>query len=361
MKQYICLASAPWQSIPTRTQQLMARLKDAQILYFEPPASREHRTDKKPGRRVRPNLTVYTLPPILDVEERHTYLFRRNQNKLARYIEQTMRRHRFRDPLLWCTCPWQVHLLDYLPYRGLVYDCDREWTHFPLRWESDLALEADVIFAASLGLVDRLAPCSDNIALIPNGANYAMFSQGSTQCPPELQGLNCPVLGYAGTIWRDLSLAPVQQAARTHPSCAFLLIGRVEENPLVPVLQSLPNVAFLGLKSPVELPDYLNHFDVCLNLPRMGRPKDDVLSSRVYEYLSTGNPIVSMLHKEQVECFPDVIYNAYSPKEFAQLCTHALSEVGDWARRRRQDYGAANSWSCRAEEITRILETIGLG
>lgn len=59
MNQYVCLASAPWQAVPTRTQQLMTRLKGAQVLYFEPPGRRW----RKPGRKLRPGLTVYTLPP----------------------------------------------------------------------------------------------------------------------------------------------------------------------------------------------------------------------------------------------------------------------------------------------------------
>ena len=36
MKQILCLAHAPWRARPDRTQQLLARLGDAQILFFEP-------------------------------------------------------------------------------------------------------------------------------------------------------------------------------------------------------------------------------------------------------------------------------------------------------------------------------------
>ena len=46
MKQILCLSSQPWSTIPTRTQHLMTRLKDAKILFLEPP-SRDYR---KPGR-----------------------------------------------------------------------------------------------------------------------------------------------------------------------------------------------------------------------------------------------------------------------------------------------------------------------
>lgn len=360
MKQYVCLASAPWQGIPTRTQQLMARLKDAQVLYFEPPANFGSRRRPKNGWRVRPGLTVYTLPSILEFEERHTYLFRHTQSKLARFIEYTIHRHRFRDPVLWCTCPSQVHLLDFLSYRGLIYDCDQEWNRFPLRWESDLALASDVIFAASPNLIDRLSPCNDNIALLPNGANYSMFCREALPIPPELQSLNRPVLGYSGTVWPDLDLSPIRRAAVNRPDCIFLFVGRVEKNPLLHALQVLTNVAFLGEKPPADLPSYLNRFDVCLNLLRSRQLGNDILSPRIYEYLCTGKPIVSMLYEDQVEFFPDVIYNAHSIHEFTQLCNRALEEGWDWICQRRRAYGAANAWSSRASEVSRILETIGL-
>lgn len=360
MNQYLCLASEPWQGVPTRTQQLITRLRGAQVLYFEPPASPGSRDHKRPGRRVRPGLTVYTLPPAMEVDEQYSYFFRRRTNKLAHFIHRAMERHRFREPVLWCTCPDQVHLLDYLPRRALVYDCDREWTQFPLRWESDLALEADLIFAASQGLRDRLSPCSDNIALLPNGANFAMFQRPNREPPAELRGIQGPVLGYAGTIWRDLDLTPLIRAACAYPDCSFVVVGRRESNPLIRDLARLDNVALLGERSPAELPDYLGRFDVCLNLLRTRRGSGDVLSPRIYEYLSTGKPIVSMITPDQVEPFPDVIYNAHTPQEFSRLCGRALGEQGDWARQRRLDYGAAGAWSRRADQVVRILETIGL-
>lgn len=53
-----------------------------------------------------------------------------------------------------------------------------------------------------------------------------------------------------------------------------------------------------------EVPDWLFRCDVLLELLREDRPDSDVISGRLYEYLSTGKPIVSMLWPEQVEIFP---------------------------------------------------------
>ena len=90
-----------------------------------------------------------------------------------------------------------------------------------------------------------------------------------------------------------------------------------------------------------EVPDWLFRCDVLLELLREDRPDSDVISGRLYEYLSTGKPIVSMLWPEQVEIFPDVVYGAHDEREFLTLCQHALEEAPGFVSQRRQSYGAA--------------------
>lgn len=187
-----------------------------------------------------------------------------------------------------------------------------------------------------------------------------MFTRPPAELPPELRGLSSPILGYTGTLWRDLDLAPVLYAAQAMPACTFVFLGRREKNPMAELLERLPNVRLLERRAPVEVPDYLARFDVCLNLLRRSEQGNDVVPCRIYEYLSSGKPVVSMLFPEQVEHFPDVVYGAHSPEEFAALCRRALAETGDWAKNRRREHGAAAAWSARANEVTRILGTTGL-
>ena len=169
------------------------------------------------------------------------------------------------------------------------------------------------------------------------------------------------MLGYVGAIWRDLDLSPVWETARRHREWAFVFLGRtMGEHAMFRALKALPNVAFLGWKSPVDLPDYLSRFDVCLNLYRRSEIGTDIIQQRLYEYLSTGKPIVSMLWEDQVEPFPDVVYGAHTHAEFAHMCATALQERGDWASKRRLEYGRAAAWSARAEELCRVLSAIGL-
>lgn len=360
MKQILCLADEPWSSVPGRTQQLVSRLRDTQVLYFEPAGGRRDRRLPGKGRRVRPNVTVYTLPPrLLEAPEQFKTLFRAGQRRTAAYLTARAEKHRFREPLLWTTRPEQVHLLDFLSYGGLVYDCDRVFDDLPPQWEGSLAQAADVVFAASPHLVRRLAPCSGNIALLPNGVNYPLFSADVERRDP-LPQVRGPVLGWAGTVRDDLDLDPLLYAARSRPDWSFLLLGRVEEGRLPRAIWRQSNILCHGACPVDEVPDWLYRCDVLLELLREDRPYDGVVSPRLYEYLSTGKPVVSMLWPDQVEPFPDVVYAAHDEPEFLTMCQHALEEAEGFVTQRRMDYGAAAAWPLRAGEVARILSTAGL-
>jgi len=362
VKQILCLSNQPWSSSPGRTQQLLSRLRDTQILYFSPAADRRDHSWRESGKKVRPNVTVYTLPPLLlGVGERFGPLFRAEHRRQSAFVREKAARHRFSSPLLWVTSPEHVHMLDELSYDGLVYDCDREWSAFPPHWEGTLAHAADVVFAASPLLAEQLSPCSSNIVLLPNGVNYPLFSgQGGTDSGRLLSQVRGPVFGWAGTITPELDLSPILAAAREYPEWTFLLLGRREGNPLMTRLQSLPNVRFAGPCPLSEVPDWLFRCDVLVDVLHQDRSDDGVVSARLYEYLSTGKPVVSMLWPDQVELFPDVVYGSYTEGEFISMCLSALEEAPGFVSQRRRAHGKSAAWSARAGEVSRILTTAGL-
>ena len=360
MRQIVCLAAQPWSATPTRTQQLMTRMKDAEVLYFEPPAPRGSRGWKEPGRKLRPGLIAYTLPPELTQDAALQLLNRISAGRTTRFLQSRLEKHRFREPLLWCASPAGAQYLDDIAYRGLVYDCYRAWPGYPERWESELAAEADVCFAASPDLCRHLEPCNANVTLLPFGCSYPMFAKDGLPRPQTLQGVRGPILGFVGTLWPDLDLSPLCHILETHLDCTLVLVGEDRGCRQLPELLEYPNVLAVGPASPVDMPDYLGAFDVCLYLLRHSELQDDVIHARMFELLSSGKPIVAMLKPDQVEHFPDVVYGAHTPAEVALLCSRALAETGTWAREGRREYGKAAAWSRRAEDVNRILESIGL-
>lgn len=354
MKQLLCLSHIPWQARPNRTQQLLARMNDVQILFFEPAVPR-NKPQPEQGRQMRSHITVYTLPaPLLPG------LGQRSVSRAVDFISKTMSKHHFRDPVLWCTSPEQSVFMDRLACRGLVYDCHREWGEEFLDRESDLVCRAEVVFAASPGLVDRLSPCSDNIALLPNGVNHLMFSRDEFTAPPWLvRAAPGPVLGRVGDLNSHVELAPLLYAAHAQPSWTFVLMGRVTKG-IAARLSQYKNIVLTGPVNAVELPDHLNACRLLFDLLRTDRRGCDIVPSHIYEYLASGKPIVMMAEPEQVEPFPAVIYTAYDSAGFLRRCRRALEEEPGPVSARRREYAQLSSWANRAAEVTRILEATGL-
>lgn len=359
MKQILCLSHTPWQARPNRTQQLLTRLSEVQVLFFEP-APPKGTPMPEQGRRVRSHITVYTLPaPMLAGLDRGGAQ-RRSQGKAADFIQKTMARHGFREPVLWCTAPDQAVYLDRLAYRGLVYDCAQEWGEEFLDEESDLTMHAEVVFAASPGLIRRLSPCNDNIALLPNGVNPLMFNRDEFSPPPRVAALaGRTILGRVGDLTSKVDLEPLLHTAVAQPDWTFLLLGRVTK-PVFGKLKAYPNIVLTGPVNAVDLPDYLSVCTVLFDLLREDRLGSDIIPSRIYEYLATGKPIVMMEEPDQVEPFPDVIYTAYDAAGFLRRCRKAVLEDPQLVGPRRQEYARQAAWANRAAEVSRILESTGL-
>ena len=99
MRQILCLSHTHWSSCPSRTQQLVSRLPDAEILFFEPPG----RKPDPNGRKVRPNVTVYQLPKPVDLFSYTKPVARYNQRKITSCIQKAAKKHRFHLQLVLCS------------------------------------------------------------------------------------------------------------------------------------------------------------------------------------------------------------------------------------------------------------------
>ena len=74
MRQIVCLATSPWYPIPTRKQQVMSRIPDAELLYFDPSAT-----------SIAPLRDKHAKPLLTKYKERSTAsIRRRSQNSSAK-------------------------------------------------------------------------------------------------------------------------------------------------------------------------------------------------------------------------------------------------------------------------------------
>ena len=358
MKQIVCLSYAPWRSRASRTQQLLARLSDAKILFLEPAPPKGVPMPEQ-GRRVRSHIMVYTLPAPLPDSMEQSMFARRRLDRASDFIQKVMGRHHFQEPVLWSTAPVHALFLDRLAYRGSVYDCHRFWDEAFLDLENDLTSHEDVVFAASKGLIRRLSPCNDNIALLPNGVNPLLFTQQEHSRPAALEDLPGQALfGRTGSVTGKVDWEPLLYAARQRPDWTFALFGSATRQ-AVEMLRGQDNILLTGAVDPLELPDYLCRCDVLFDLFRTDRRGSDVVSPTIYEYFATGKPVATAADPSVPDPFPRLIHSSYDGEGFLQACRAALGEAPDIGAQRTA-FAQPSSWANRADQVASIFQAVGL-
>ena len=377
MNKIICLSTATWHPYPSRKQQVMQRLYDCDILYFEPPITiiaplkdpslraRLHAYKKEP-EQVTDNVKVYATPPVLPFGNKYRWVNRLNQRLLAHYVKSKMKENGFKTATLWTYSPTSCDVIQYLPHDYLIYDCvDRHSGYKGIldpktvdNMEKALAQQCDVVFCTAAGLYETLIQYNEHTYLIPNGVNYELFSQAQSKSqtiPADIADIHTPIVGFIGMLQECIDYNMIAALAKARPDITVVFVGKPLPGVDLSALQAYSNIRFCGLKPQTELPKYLARFDVCINPFRVGRLSKDVSPLKFYEYLATGKPIVATPEPVQVLDYQDVVYIAKDEQEFVALCSKALLEQDTEKIEKRLKYAKACSWDSRVNEMTQIL------
>ncbi len=381
MRQVVCISTTNYYPIPTRKQNVMNRLSDAEIIYIDPPVTwiaplkdkncKERLTKwKLPGEKVQDNVTVYAAPPVLPFFNKFRWINKINQKRQAAFIRKKMKEHGFEKPYVWCYSPTSCDAVDLIPKQGLIYDCvDRHSAYKGMinpavvdKQEEDLAKKADYVFCTAEGLRETLEQYNDNVSMIPNGAAYEIFSQvaDGEEKPVDPEK---PVFGFVGMLQECIDYDCIEALAKQYPEGEVRLIGRTLPGVDLSHLEKYPNVKFCGLVPQKELPEKIREFDVCLNVFREGRLSKDVSPLKFYEYLATGKPVVSTREPLQVSDFADVVHVASGLEEFMAKCEEALHETEPTRSekaKKRMEYGRQCSWDERVKQMETILKDKGI-
>ncbi len=376
----VCLSTINYHPLPTRKQNVMNRLRNAEVLYFDPPISLiaplkdkscfdRLFAHKKAGEKPQDNVTIYALPPVLPFFYKFRWLNRWNQKRQAKFVRKKMQAHGFdAESILWCYSPSSADITEHIPHKKLVYDCVDRHSAYKGHWnpavvdamERDLATASDMVFSTAMGLHETLSGYTPNAQMIPNGAAYEIFSRVQTEkdtlpCPENMKNLSHPVFGFVGMLQECIDYDLMEALAKARPDATIFCIGRTLPGVDLSRFQAYKNVVINGLVPQKELPNYIAQFDVCLNVFRAGMLSKDVSPLKFYEYLATGKPIVSTREPLQVEDFADVVYIAQDTVEFLQMCDAAAQEQDEEKLQKRMAYGAQCSWTERVHQMEDTL------
>lgn len=332
---------------------------------------------KRGLRRVRESFYIYT-PFILVHNLMAAHI--PGMTSLNRYLLRILLRRVLKQAgfhldrlLVWIHHPYQLEDLGLLGEKLLVYDCyDDYFSHLPPRWlvdlrkrEAAILSRSDIVFVVSEWLLELKKANAKEIHLIPNGVEVDLFAQvmsNKTEIPTEMAVLSHPVVGFIGRIGAWLNFELLVRLVGAHPDRSFVFVGphdgdgKLAGCPDYLIFRKSPNVHFIGPKPHEILPRYLKVFDVCI-IPYLLEGQVPASSSlKLYEYLASGRPIVSV-DIPSVACLRPFVYIAKNTDDFDQAIDFALAEENNEELRQQRLIAARNnSWENRAHDALAVIE-----
>jgi glycosyltransferase involved in cell wall biosynthesis len=281
-----------------------------------------------------------------------------NRHILRLTLGLQRRRLGMREFQLWTFVPTSAEYVGRLGEELVVYYCTDEWSSFKAvdgrrvgEMVKSLATRADIVFATSRPLVEKLSKLNPRTYLASHGVQYAQFAgalEPSTPAPADLAALPRPLLGFYGLIeeWLDLEL--IAYLARRHPDWSIVLIGKLCVD--TAACRGLPNVHFLGRKPHAELPQYCKPLDVALIPHKVNELTRHMNPIKLREYLSAGLPVVSTDVPEMRQ-FPESCIVARTYQEFEHGIITAMARDSPAARRRRSESMRDQTWDRKVLEL----------
>jgi glycosyltransferase involved in cell wall biosynthesis len=254
--------------------------------------------------------------------------------------------------------------LDLIDHDFSCYHIDDEYT-FSERdlpnsaRETQLLGRVDQVIVHSRALFEKKGGINPRTALIHNGVDFKHFSEPHAE-PLDMARIPHPRIGYAGVIKKQLDLARLVRLARGLPQRSFILVGPImnisgKEAELAE-LRQLPNVFLLGAKPAEALPQYIQHFDVCLMCYEVNDYTKYIYPLKINEYLATGRPVVSS-PIDAVKEYRDIVAIASSDAEYVDAIEKGLCDPARAAGAvaARQRIAQANDWDVLVARIAGLF------
>ena len=263
-------------------------------------------------------------------------------------------------PVVVTTLPLVADLPGRLPAARWVYYCVDDFSVWPgydgatmLRMERDLLPKLDAAIAVSDTLVAHLGTLGVSAKLLTHGVDLDHWSRPTApESPPELAGLEGPLVLFWGVIDRRLDLAFVEHLA-AHLTAGTLVFVGPREDP-DPKLFALPRVAVRPAVAFDRLPALAAAATV-LVMPYADAPVTRAMQPlKLKEYLATGRPAV-VRELPSTRPWADACDVAATPAAFTAAVLARLAgdlpESQRHARRRLESEG----WAAKAASFEEIV------
>jgi len=293
------------------------------------------------------------------------------------YVARMIQRHLTGNgvvPVLWVANVPMAFLMERVRCRLRIFDAIDDWEHIPAlgphlairECYETLAARADIIFTVSEYLAakfERKAPAA-LVRHVPNGVDLELFRRPAD--PPRarrrMRKGKEPVLTYVGVLSSRFDAELTAALSRAFPHSRILLVGpmHTREDPRLTCLRGLPNVELKGLVHHRYIPEILRESDVLLIPHRRSTLALSMDPLKLYEYLTTGLPIVAT-DVPPVRTYEALVYIAHDAASFVEKVEEALAEQetprAEDLWRARIEEAQRHSWEHRVETILEAVRS----
>jgi glycosyltransferase involved in cell wall biosynthesis len=316
-------------------------------------------------RRVSDN--IYVLPPIVLPFHRNSLMRSINRKCLRWSLRMACRRLGFRNPITWTFVPSSALVAGALGEQLIVYHCVDEFSEFSgtdkaatLELERALMEKSDAVIVSSSRLYDTKRRYNRNTFLVTHGVDVGHFRKacnGQIPVPADISALRSPVIGFYGLIadWIDFQL--IRFLAKSRPDWSIALVGKVETNTDLSLLEGLPNVHLLGRKDYQQLPGYCKAFDAAILPFVLNELTLAANPLKLREYLAAGLPVVATAIPE-AERLSGLVRIGRTFPHFLEQIQALLAEGKTGPQLAVSQAMETESWDEKVEQLSRII--IGL-
>jgi glycosyltransferase involved in cell wall biosynthesis len=372
----VCVGCADWDAeIRTNQHHLMSRLaRDNRVLFVESLGLRQPQFAARDLRRALNRLLrgiappravddgLYVLSPLVLPFHRYSFVRAINGRLLPFLIRRAVRRLGIREPVLWSYNPQAEALIDTLRPSAVIYHCvddiaaqkgvDAESFR---EAEQRYTASADVVFATSEPLAERMRTLSSRVVALPNAAETGLFAEALHDGPVDesIGTLPQPRIVFIGAVVATkLDFDLIVSLARTRPEWSFALVGPVgagDPSTDVSALEAEPNIHLLGPRPHDALPEVLRGADAGFIPYALNDLTASVFPLKIYEYLAAGLPVVTtpLPALEGVEG----VVTAADAETLAARLEELLASDDSERRSERSRLASGHSWDTRLEEM----------
>lgn len=226
--------------------------------------------------------------------------------------------------------------------------------------EKRLIRKSDLIVANSLYLTNYASVYNPKAYFIGQGCDFSNFElMCKSDIPQEFVGQSFPIIGYVGVLSsKRLDIDLISRLAQLLPECLIMLVGPEDEVFKKCKLHQIKNVIFTGAKSQLELPLYINNFDICINPQLINELTVGNYPRKIDEYLILGKPVVAT-STAFMQYFEKHVFLCNNLDDYLQVIKKLIYKKEEESiKYDRISFAKSHSWENSVKLLNEYCETV---